>query len=182
MKRLPERQEIIRSFLTTLTVVNFWGLIVFFYNYPGLIKHLAFTEVLSILGYVLFSALIESLVVTGFILILSMLLPGSLLRSDFSVRTALLVFLTTIYIVPFHLILPRISALMFDVSVIAFLLLWTLLYVVELVLFHKIIPRYPIFTARVRGFIDRVVVLGAIYLVFNVVSLGFVIAANWKWS
>lgn len=180
MKSLPDKQEILNAFLAILFVVNFWALIVFFYNFPGLIKQLTIFEILSVLSYVLLSALFESLSITLILVFLGALLPAKLLRSDFSIRITIFIFLTTIYIIPFHTFIPRFSNLVFDTTVSIFIAIWTLLYLIELILFHLVLPKYPNFTARFRGFINRIAVLGVFYLSLDIIGLGIVIFLNWS--
>lgn len=180
MKRLPDKQEILRSFLIILTVVNFWSLTVFLYYFPGLVKQLTIFDLFSVLSYVLLTGMVESLAITLFLVILSILLPEKLLRSDFSVRTAVIIFLAVIYIIPFHTIIPRFDRLIFEIQIIIIIAVWTLFYITELILFHFAILRHPNFTAKIEGFIDRLGVLGAIYLILDLIAVGVVIANNWS--
>jgi hypothetical protein len=180
MKRLPDKQEIINSFLTILTVVNFWAVLIYLYNFPGLIKRLTITDSLSVLSYVLFSALFESLAILLVLVFLSVLLPAKLLRTNFSPRIALILLLSVIYIIPFHINIPKLSYLNFEPGITLFIAFWTLLYIIELVIFHQIINKYPHITSRIATIVERVTMLGAIYLFIDLVSLGFVIIANWS--
>jgi hypothetical protein len=180
MERLPEKKDFINSFLTILTVVNFWALIVFLYNFPGLIKQITIFDLLSVLSYVLISALFESLVITLILLILGTLLPAKLLRSDFSIRTAIFIFLTTLFIIPFHTFIPRFSNLIFDWKISAFIAGWILIYIIELILFHLVIPKYPNLTSKLRNFIDNITVLGTIYLFLDLVAMVVLILNNWS--
>jgi hypothetical protein len=180
MERLPEKKDFINSFLTILTVVNFWALIVFLYNFPGLIKQITIFDLLSVLSYVLISALFESLVITLILLILGTLLPAKLLRSDFSIRTAIFIFLTTLFIIPFHTFIPRFSKLIFDWKISAFIAGWILIYIIELILFHLVLPKYPNLTSKLRNFIDNITVLGTIYLFLDLVAMVVLILNNWS--
>ena len=180
MKRFPNKQEMINSTLTVLTIVNFWAMIVFFYNFPGLIKQITLGDLGAVLGYVLLSALIESLVISLILITLSFLLPAKLLRANFSVRTLVLLLLAVIYIIPFHVYIPRISILMFDAGVSIFIIIWSFLFLVELVLFHKIIPTYPNFTSAAKKIIERFSVLGTIYLFLDLIAGCYVVIANWS--
>jgi preprotein translocase subunit SecE len=180
MKRFPKKQEIIKSFLTVLTVVNFWAMIVYLYNFPGLVKQLMISNLLAVLGYVLFSALVESLIICLVLLILSILLPAKILRTDFAERTLVLLLLTAIYIYPFHVTVPPISTLILETVIVVFIALWSGLYITELVLFHLAIAKHPKFTAKLRMVVDKVTVLGAIYLFLDLIASGFVIIINWS--
>ena len=180
MNRFPEKQEVINTALLVFTLVNFWSLIVFLYNFPGLIKQLALVEIFSVLGYILFSAFFESLVIFVILVGLSFLLPAKLLRSGFSVKSAIVLFLSTLYIIPFHVNIPRFSTLKFEAGVSMFIALWTALFIIVLVLLHLIVPKYPNFTTKTRNFIDRLTVLGAIYLIFDLIAVVFVISASWN--
>jgi hypothetical protein len=180
MKRLPAKQDLTSAFLTIITIVNFWALIVFLYNFPGLIKQLPIKDIFSVLAYVLFSALVESSMIFIGLVLLSAILPARFLRENFRVRAALLLLLSTIYIIPFQVNIPRLSTLMLEAEVSIFIAMWTVLYAAELILFHLIIPRYPNFTARVSAIIDRVIVLGAVYLFLDLIGSGLVVLANWS--
>ncbi|MEN8240967.1 MAG: hypothetical protein ABFS17_03510 [Chloroflexota bacterium] len=180
MKRFPEKQEIIKSFLVILTVINSWAVIVFLYNFPGLIKQITISDLISVLAYVLLSALIESVIISLALLGLGFLLPAKFLRTDYAVRTLLLLILSVIYIIPFHIYIPRLSTLMFEAVVSIFIAMWSVLLIVELVLFHKIIPRYPKFKAGAVKIIDRITVLGAIYFFLDLSSLIYVTITNWS--
>lgn len=180
MKRFPKKQEIINAFLSTVTVINFWAVIVYLYNFPGLIKQLTVTELLAVLGYILNNALIESTVIIILLLLLAALLPARFLRINFAVRSAVAVILSTMYIIPFHINIPKFSLLVFDSGVLIFISLWTVLLIAELVLFHLSINRYPKFSQAISKIIERVVVLGAIYLGLDLIALVYVVSANWS--
>lgn len=180
MNRLPDKQEIINSFLTILTVVNFWAIIAYLYNFPGLVTRLTITDWLSVLSYVLSSALFESIVILLVLVFLSIVLPAKLLRTNFPARIALIMLISVIYIIPFHLNIPKLSYLNFEAGITLFIAFWTLLYISELVIFNLIINKYPRITSRITAIGERVTVLGAIYLFIDLVSLGFVIIVNWS--
>ena len=180
MKRFPEKTALISSALTTLAIVNSWAVVVYLHNFPGLIKQLSVLEVLIILAYVLFSALVESLVIFIILTALSALLPPRMLRSAFSVRSGIFLQLFTLYIVPFHTYIPRITTLIFEPTVTIFIAAWTVIFIVEILLFHMIVQRYPKFNQKAEAVFDRVSVLGTIYLVLDLISSGIVLIANWK--
>lgn len=180
MKRFPEKQEILNSFLVLLTAVNSWAVIIFLYNFPGLINQMTINTTISVLAYVLLSALFESMIISLGLFTLSFLLPKKFLNTDFSVRSFLLVVLAVIYIIPFHIYIPRLSTLKFEAVVSIFISFWSGLFIVELVLFHKIIPKYPNFKAGAVKIIDRIAVLGAVYLFLDLLSLLYVLIFNWR--
>jgi hypothetical protein len=180
MKRFPGKQEVINASLTILALIHTWALIIFLFKFPGLIKHLTYAEVFSVFSYVIVSAFFESFVSCVGLLLLAFLLPEALLRNKFAVRSSIIMLLSEIYIIPLHVYLPRLSTLIFETGVITFITLWTLLFIVELVLFSMIVSKYPGFTAKAQDIVERITVLGALYLILDVVAVLAVIFTNWS--
>lgn len=179
MNRLPTRSEIQKSFFVTSAIINFWAFIIFFYNFPGLTKQLKGEEILAMLAYILASSLFESIIISAGFILLSVLFPVNILRKSFSIRTTIILLMTVIYIIPFHTVFPRLSVWALSKQSIIAISIWALILLVAILLFQIIISKNDVFTNKVASFVERISILGTIYVFLDTISLAYVIAAHW---
>lgn len=83
MTRLPPRREAFLVFSVLVFCIYSWTLYRFFYQLPSWLNYTNLNGLLFISAYVLSFALIESLAMLGFILLLSVILPLRLFRQRF---------------------------------------------------------------------------------------------------
>lgn len=83
--RLPSFGQILPVFAVIATLVYTWGLYRFAWRLPSWLHYLTVGEIFGLLSYLLFTSLVESLLLLGILLALCALLPG-LFRESFLVR------------------------------------------------------------------------------------------------
>lgn len=82
--RLPPPQSIRNIFTTSVIIIQAWAFFNLFREVPAIRLRLEFWDVLGTVAYIQAFALLESLFVTGVIVLLGMLLSERLRRSKFS--------------------------------------------------------------------------------------------------
>lgn len=89
---LPAWHELLPVFSTLVFVVYSWALYRMFYQLPSWAYYLQIYEILILASYVLATALIESLVMIGFVCLISLILPINIYRKQFVSQGFLLAF------------------------------------------------------------------------------------------
>jgi hypothetical protein len=90
--RLPSVQEIIPVYAVTASLLSGWMFVLFVWNLPSWLNFMPLGGVFSVLSYALVTSLLQSLLFTGILLLLSFVLPASIFRREFTVRGALAAF------------------------------------------------------------------------------------------
>jgi hypothetical protein len=95
-KRLPDRREtqMVLGFL--VFVVFSWSVRGFLYRVTSFLLYFDTGEVLSVFFYMMAFALLESLLVLGGLLLLTIVLPGKWFRVGFSYKASLIVLVTAV--------------------------------------------------------------------------------------
>ncbi|MBV6396543.1 MAG: hypothetical protein HFACDABA_02141 [Anaerolineales bacterium] len=87
-KRLPAFGAILPVFAVIAFLVYGWTLIVFLWKLPSWILFLTLGEIIVIFAYSMTAALLESLAITGILLLVSIILPAAWMRDVFVARGA----------------------------------------------------------------------------------------------
>jgi len=93
---LPQRQEIRCVFGTVVFAVYSWAVRGFLYQLPALRIYYQLGDILMTLLYVMAFALVESLLVTGILLLVSAVLPERWFRDGFAYKGFILILVTSI--------------------------------------------------------------------------------------
>ena len=101
--RLPDFQEIKLVFLMVVFPVHAWSIIVFLFNLPATLLRMTISQLVGVLSYQLVFAFLESVLVSGIIVLLAIFLPQNWLRRNFTQRGSLLVVVSVIWLLPVHL-------------------------------------------------------------------------------
>lgn len=101
-KRLPIRADILRVFNIVLFVVFSWSIRGFLFEIPAFLLYLGLPDISQILFYMLAFALLESMIVTGGLVLLSMILPSNWFRSGFAYKGFLIILAATIGLILFQ--------------------------------------------------------------------------------
>jgi hypothetical protein len=173
--RYPAKTEIKKVFLIYCSIINFWTIIIFFYNLPGLIKQLKISEIFGVFSYILMYALLESISITVGLVLLSILLPSKFLRNELATRGTLYLIIGIIIIIPFHLHYPRLSNWEFSDQNIVILSFWGLLYLLLIFMVHLVLKRSVNTLTKIEAGVSKLTALGVIYLIFDLISLLYVI-------
>jgi hypothetical protein len=133
-------------------------------------KHRFSWELAGMIGLTLVFTLFESLIVTAGVIILAALIPGKWFTEKMVALSALFIWLTSIISIITHLQEPLMRSLFGIVIVVIYL---------ALVLgSYWFMQRYPKFETGMKNLIERLAVLTAIYLFFDIVGLIIVIIRN----
>lgn len=167
-RRLPARNEFFPTLSVATLLVFSWELRSLFYNAPAFFLSYSLGEFLSIAAYMLATALIETLLVTSFVVLLAFVLPGAILRNGFAYKASfLLVAIAIVFIyLQFNMTnQPKMGFLLTQLVLI--LVLW----LIPVLLVQFIQP--------VRNFIldlfDRLTIFSYVYLPLGILSLLVVI-------
>lgn len=172
---LPSKQQIYLFFLAVLFPINFWAWIGFLRELPSYLLRLPIWNIIGILAYLLTIALVESILLFSFILLLSLLFPP--VRTHFPGLPTIWAYLTILWVLPFHYADSIVGFLPFTGQT-WFIGIWMfalpLSYLTAAILFQ----RNHRLDAVILGFLDRLSVLSAVYLVFNAAAVVIVFVRN----
>ena len=82
-ERFPNKREAWLVFSVCVFAIHVWSTIVFLYNFPSLILKANIWQIISVLGFALVFAFLESLLLFGFLVLLAAVLPQKLFRERF---------------------------------------------------------------------------------------------------
>jgi hypothetical protein len=101
-KRLPARTEILSVLNVVVFVLFGWSIRGFLFEVPSFMLYMGLGDIAAILFYMMAFALLESVLVTGGLAILSMLLPSNWLKSGFRYKGFLIILVATIGFILFQ--------------------------------------------------------------------------------
>ncbi len=101
-RRLPARAEALQVFSIVLFAVFGWSIRGFLYKIPAFSLYFGLTSNLAILSYMLAFALLESALVMGFLLLLSVVLPSRWFQQGFAYKGFVIILVTTIASIVFE--------------------------------------------------------------------------------
>lgn len=171
-KRLPGRQEMVLVFIGCVFVIHVWAFVNMFYTIPAWLLRMNMGQLIGSSAYVLSFALMESCLVWGFLLLLALILPKTLLRKQFVAQSIGLVLISAFFSIVLHfnyafLVTRRIFIPLLAACFIALVLV---------VLFW--IGRSERFDRVTRAILERLSVLSGIYLFFDAIAVLIVLARN----
>jgi hypothetical protein len=95
-ERMPVRTEILSAFNIVLFVVFGWSIRGFLFVLPSFLLYFRLGDISAILFYMLAFALLESIFLTGLLVISSMVFPSNWLKLGFGYKSFLIIFVATI--------------------------------------------------------------------------------------
>ena len=95
-RRAPIRTEILSIFNVVLFVLFGWSIRGFLFEIPAFLLYLGLGDITAILFYMLAFALVESVIITGGLVLLSMILPSNWLKIGFAYKVFLIILVATI--------------------------------------------------------------------------------------
>ncbi len=101
-KRLPVRAEILSILNVVLFVLFGWSIRGFLFEIPAFLLYLGLGDITAILFYMMAFALLESVILTGGLVILSMVLPSNWLKTGFAYKGFLIILISTIGLILFQ--------------------------------------------------------------------------------
>lgn len=100
--RLPARREVLLVFGAVLFAVFGWSIRGFFYKLPSFTLYFGVSSNLAILSYMMAFALLESMLMTGLLVLLSAVLPSGWLKSGFAYKGFLIILVATLAMILFE--------------------------------------------------------------------------------
>jgi hypothetical protein len=174
-KRLPEQSEVYTVLGVVVFVVYGWSMRGFFYEVPSFILYFKVGQIFAIFSYMMGFALLESLLVTLCLGLLSLLLPVSWFKNGFVYKSFITVLVGAIAllwlentIMAFNNKLPPVDLLLSAAGIV--LGVW----VVLLLAFHYI----KLFQNPVLFIADRVGVMAYLYIPLGILGLIVVLIRN----
>jgi hypothetical protein len=175
--RLPSRQQVFPVFSVTVFVVFSWTLYQEFFQVPSWLKYMTLGEILVITAYALAFALIESLVITVLLLILSLVFPVKVFRDKFIPQGSILVLVAGFVAVMLQENMSEVYHLKIR-QLTTYPIIGILAVVVMIFVLSWIFDRLSILTRLIQSIAERMTVFSYIYVPLSVVSLVIVTLRN----
>jgi hypothetical protein len=179
--RLPERKELREVFNVVLFSVFGWSIRGFLFKMPSFLLYFGLKNNLAILCYMLAFALIETLIVTGVLALISMLLPARVLRKGFAYKGFLTILVASIALILFQ----GFSQVNFfkdveasNYSSVPPLVVGLVVAVAALVVLFWIFQRWPRFQKYLLTLVEQFGVFTYIYVPLGLIGLVVVIIRN----
>jgi hypothetical protein len=174
-QRLLSGNEYFQLFLICLLPVNIWGIIILMRRLPTLVLLMSTANLLGLSAYVLAFALLESVIIFGFIFITSLSIPKRFLGSKFVPIGATVILVASIAAALVHLYDAwDIEALEFDL----WAAMWILIGIALMVLSGYWVNRSNKLEDITRSAVERLSILAMVYLCADIVGLFVILFRN----
>lgn len=171
-KRFPRRYDLLAVFGVAIFVCYSWTLLGFLFKLSSFVLYLTLGEIAHILAFMMAFALVESLVITAILLLLSAILPSDWLREGFAFKGFIIIIVGTVTSILFQNILhdnfPHPLVLVLFVLIPIGLSIALIAMVRSLPRIHNLINNIQ----------DRVLIMLFVYVPLGVLSLMFVLYRN----
>jgi len=171
-RRFPTRIEIFAVFGAAVFFVYTWSIRGFLYKIPSFVLYFSIGEILAVFSYMMAFALLESVLVTGGLVLLGFFLPGIFLRQGFTYKGFLALLVGAVTMIFFQGALKNETmdfVLFYKGAGLAILILAGLIVLIEKIKFFKQAVNYVV---------DGVAVFTYLYVPLGVISLAVVVIRN----
>lgn len=170
--RLPHRSDLLAVFGVAVFVCYSWSLLGFLNKLSSFLLYFTLGEIGNIFAFMMAFALLESLALTGILVLLSLILPSSWLRDGFAVKGLIIIVIATAASIIFQNSLDDNypSALLLAASILVPLAL-----MVGAILAVRSMPRLQTLLTNIQ---DRVLVMLFIYVPMGLLALLVVMYRN----
>lgn len=172
-RRFPDRGALFYTFATGVFFVHLWTFYNVFHEVPAWVIRMSLWEVAGVVSYVLLFALVDSLLLAGGLTAIAVVLPRRWFRDNFVAQGSIAALLISAFAVFFHL---RGDAL--DIWSFKRLLFWGGIAALTVVLVSFAVNRIPKVSGLIRIAAERIAVVSAIYIFFDILSVLVVLARN----
>ena len=175
--RLPARRAVAPVFSTLLFFIASWAIYRALWWLPSWLDYLNLWDVSIVLAYTLSYALLESLLVTGVFLLLTLFLPGRFFKDRFLAQGAVLAGALSAG----ALLVQRRIGVIFDLELNMLLLAPLLVFVGCLGLIFAtayVFERFPRLPGLVEQLAERMTIFAYIYIPLGLLGLGVVVLRN----
>jgi hypothetical protein len=175
--RLPSQNQVFLVFSVIVFVVFSWTLIREFFQVPSWLKYMVLGDILVLTAYILAFALFESLLVLGFLLLLSIVFPVKIFRDKFIAQGCSLVIVAGLGAV----LLQENISLVYHLKI-RELIVYPLIILLGLVILvfalAFVFDRLSVFQRLIEAIADRMTVFSYLYLPLGLIALVIVILRN----
>ncbi len=159
--RFPSRHEALLVFAASVFVIHIWSTVLFLVQFPASILRASIPEVIGVYAYVQGVALLESVILVGFIILLAAILPHLLLRTQFVAKGAVLVIILAFWAM----------SIQAQGEVI---LRWNLLPLAAVIFVSLfLVHRSQQVAERIRASVERLMVLSLVYIFIDIAAIIF---------
>jgi hypothetical protein len=177
--KLASRREILFLFSACVFPVHVWAIVNTLREVPSYILRLSLFEIASVFSYILFFALIESIVIAAIIAIISVLLPARLFKDFLVSQGSLFLFITCVWILPIHYLPKIVQGFSFSLPILIFLLwFWITSYIGFMGAAYILIRRRINLRKSIRSFVEKLAMLSLFYLFLDLVSIFIIVYRN----
>ncbi|HJS17399.1 MAG TPA: hypothetical protein VJ785_01530 [Anaerolineales bacterium] len=169
--RFPDRKDVLAVFGIVVFVCYSWSLLGFLNELSSFLLYFTVTEIGNIFAFMMAFALLESLAVTGFLYLLSAILPSGWLRDGFALKGFVIIIIATATSILFQRSLDEYpSALILAATVLVPFVL-----TVAVILALRSLPRIKNILVNIQ---DRILIMLVIYVPIGLLSFGVVLYRN----
>lgn len=176
-ERIPSRNELLPVFSLIIFIDFSWTLYRMFWQVPSWLYYMNFWGVLTLAAYALAFALLESTIILGCVLFLSLVFPVRHFRAKFVQQGSVVVLLLSVIAVA----LQRKIGLIYDQELeilLAFSLISLAGVCISIFIFSYIFEHFGIISRLIASFAERMVVFSYLYVPLSLVSLAIVLVRN----
>ena len=172
------RHQVVLIFSVCVFTTHVWSIINLLRVVPSLLLIASTSEMVGVVAYTLVFTLLESVLILGFVLIAGLVFPSKLFKGKFTTIMTSFILFTAVWSLPFHfggsilLFLTQfVQGMVLIIFMVLLLSLWGTFYIIVLLKLPKSLSSDENIEAKVVSFMERLVVLSAIYIVFDVLSI-----------
>lgn len=160
-------------FAVSVFVIHIWSIYNLLREIPAWILRLSYWELAGVISYTLLFALVESLIVLVFLIILAALLPARIFRDKFVSISTIFVFLAAVWIIPVRFYEDTIRSW----GMVGMLIVLSMA-LISFVISYLVVMK----SQKVEKFIDslmqRVTLLTYIYVIVDIIAVFVVVSRN----
>lgn len=178
-KRFLSRSEASLLFTACAFPLHTWALLIYFHQLPNYLLRMSLFDALAILPYPLVMALLDSLLVFGFLAFTCIALPNRFFKDHCVAHGAIYFFTTFVWVIPVHYQDKILALLDWEMHVYHYwVIVWVVSYLITISSASWLIRRSPQLETAMITFCDRLTILTTIYLCTDFLSLVIVMLQN----
>ena len=170
-KRVPNRSEILAVFGIAVFVCFTWTLLHFFNKLSSFLLYFTVGEIGNVFAFMMAFTLLESILITAFLVLLSALLPSGWLRDGFALKGLIILAVGTATSILFQKFLDDYPSTLILVSAV----LVPLASIVALIALVQSMPRVRDILLSIQ---DRILIMSFVYVPVGLISLLSVLYRN----
>lgn len=167
---MPAKKEIILLLMVCVLPIHIRSILIFLYSLPAFLLSNSIWDILGIFSYVQVFSLIECVLIMAAFIFISVSLPRHIFRDKFIVQGTVIIFITSLWIIPLHYQTEILSSLKWNMRAYQFTAaIWVIGYLAVLVFFLALIRYKENYEHLIRKSIERVLPLSFLYILVDAV-------------